>query len=132
MNQIHTLFQNLPQEKLPREVHVRLVERIMCRQLLTPVWVGLTVFGISFIGLLAHTWSRLVDGEVLFIVRGLLGDFEISLDYLKDLWSALPDHLPIFSLVTLLCNAVLLAIFFVYFARVRRTIGIQSRPLSLA
>lgn len=75
---------------------------------LRPLIYAVTASLIINLGFLSnHVYSRIVGTEAISIIQIMLQDFEMSFDYLINIFSGLKEIIPIFSSSLLAVNLIL-------------------------
>lgn len=103
-----SIIKYLPEEAAPERLKKKILNRIMIIKL-KPLIYAVTASLIINLGFLSnHVYSRIAETEALTIIKVMLQDFEMSFDYLANIFSGLKEIIPLFSSSLLAVNLILI------------------------
>lgn len=117
------LFQKIKQIK-DRELPFDISKKVQRRILLDKLKIPLTfcVFSLSSLVLLSvRIYNLLVESGAISVLKVIVGDFEMSWDYITESWEGLVETMPVAEIRLIIINLVVVCLVGWYMRRVWKT-----------
>jgi len=117
MDPLATAFQNLIEKDVPLGLDNKIRHHLLVIKYRHYFYLLFSLLSVNLIFLVFRLGSYLIRSDALSVIRVMVSDFELSADYLINLFLGLKEIIPPFHIWTLSANLILIISLAIFFRR---------------